>query len=436
MIKLTFSPVNAFRPAVRSTTLLLMLLTLLACSGGIFGTGDGDDIVVVDPDTDSTLATGDTAAQSHSPLPIPQFLPAQFVIQFSDGLTTDYPENNRFSTDPVIHTISRAIRKLTAINGMIQVDIDQLEQQLLEPVNQCSNPCRIIESTVTATISQTAIDYQSSLQILPESAVRATAGDQTTFTDVTYNNDLSGYYDQSLAYKRGDGTEVFITWSNDDQLVSATTHSLSDAVYILADFEKSTMTFRIDNKLSATSIQAVAINEIGGNTVLEADWRGIQQHYIRAQASATGTTLYSLHPTDPSVPRLREFISLPQLSYTIDSCVTDADTCNSWSSLINDNPDLPDPFANTLRSVGDFTDTITSPLQPALPAQVHEYVISAETDGGQPSAMSLLCGGQRVINSLRTFCWQPLPLETESTVFEESFTGGATIYRRLPDASF
>lgn len=413
----------------------LMCLFLVACSGGISGTGDGGEIIV-DATGPTDGADGVAGENMTTDTLTPEIFPHRLIVSINNGLTTIYPADDRFSTQPITHLISRQLNELSDLTVTIQVDLAQLETQLLDQIKQCINPCQVTQSNVNSAITQDTIAYELSLQPDTTADSIRVVGAEESFTNINYATDLQGYFDKSLKYRRIDGSEVFIRWTNDRQLISAQTANSAEIFYVLTDLRQRTMTLRREDKTTTTVFHAVVINDSEGNTTVEADWHGIDEHYVKAIATATTTTLYSLNPTDSSAIRFREAITLPQQSYTIDSCITASDTCDAWISVAMDEGNVANRFSATEDTIGNFSLTLTDAPQPTLAVDVREFVISTDTDSIQPQAQSLYCAGQRVIDTVRTFCWQPLPLETGSAIFEESLTSGGLSYRRLPDATF
>ena len=415
----------------------LMCLVLVACSGGISGTGDGGDVIV---DNNGLTDGADSMASENMPVDAlaPEIFPPQLIVSINNGLTTIYPADNRFPTQPVTHLISRQLGELSDISVTTQVDIALLETQLLDQIQQCQNtsPCQLTQGNVNAVVTQDTIAYELSLQTDAAADAIRVAGTEESFTNIQYASDLQGYFDKSLKYTRNDGLEVFIRWTNDRQLISTQTSNSAEAFYILSDLRQQTMTLRREDKTTTTVFHAVASNDSDGNTSVEADWHGTEEHYVKAIATATTLTLYSLNPTDSTATRFREALTLPQQSYTIDSCVTSGDTCDTWISVAMDEGNVTNRFSATQDTIGNFSLTLTDAPQPTLADDVREFVISADTNSNQPLPQSLYCAGQRVIETVRTFCWQPLPLEATSAFFEETLTSGGLGYRRLPDATF
>jgi len=99
---------------------------------------------------------------------------------------------------------------------------------------------------------------------------------------------------------------------------------------------------------------------------------------------------------------------------------------------------LPETFFDTNRNIIDAVSrTIINPVDSSiLPDEVNEIAITigdatntANSPTNQPD--SLVCGGQRLSDNVRIFCWQPTPFESPTFLFEESRVNGSLTYRLI-----
>lgn len=418
---------------------VVICLLLSGCSGGISGTGDGEVIIIVDGtivENSADTGLGSTANGDNLSIPatqVRQLVPEKLIITVNPSLTNGYTDNERFTTQPLIHRISAHLNPVIEQTNAIQLDINQIQYQLTDSLNQCenaANPCRILATDITTTVSQNTLELAQTQQATTQSTTPAMVGDQTYFTNIEYSNQLPGYFDERLAYSRGDGTNVVLHWTHDFQLVSLLTDGGTETVYTLTDHRKSETTLRRADKSITTIIHAVLLNDSESNSLIEADLNGSEQHYVRAKAKSNSVILYSTHPTDATAAKYREAFTLPDNSYSIDTCTSVNNVCENWIVQTSDAGDSTTLFTAAENTIGDFTTTISSDTRPVIPAGVDEFVIG-ESVAQQPKPLSLACAGQRVMDNIRTFCWQPLPLEISATLFEETLTSGGSIYRKL-----
>lgn len=425
----------------RLCTIAASCVWLTGCSGGISGTGDGGPIVVIDPtaseqNTDASpdgTVSGNSGAQTafnH------QVFPQQLTTQFSTAALSALNLNDRISglpEVPVAQKISSQLNAITQQNRQAQLDLANIEEFLLDTLEQCdsSDPCSSVPDVITTTLSSNTLEFQQSLQPLATPA----EGDQFTYSNISYTRETAGYFDQKLKYTNQNGTDVALKWTADNQLISIQTENNTIVTYALTDLRQSTTTLRTENKATGTIFHAEIKGTVATGTTIEADWHsGEQQHYVRATADETSITLYAIHPTDFNASRTRETFDVLAGNYVIESCTAGNRACDDWQTVANNGTAIGARLTATEPTLGDFSLSISSNIQVNLPAEVNEFVIATGIDSAQPEPLSLVCGGQRVQASVRTFCWQPLPLAGAIQFYEETTGNGSPSYQQLADA--
>ena len=405
---------------LRSLLLTVCCLTLVACGGGISGTGDGgpiinvgtlENVTGVDITGSDTTATEDTDTESTATQL--QFFPSRLHININETLLAASNLNSRFPDLTVLslsqqlatefaESLQQSLQTLQHLNG--------LESQLLDLLLICdnTNSCDDLPATVTDST-------------------------QTIFSDIRYLPQTAGYFDKQLSFTTDNNTTV-LRWTSDQQLVSLVTENNSALLYQFSDLARSRTTLRREDKLTSTILHSVLISQGSANSI-EVDLHSDQQRYIRASADDESLILYAVHPTNPAITQVREAFNLSTSQFVIESCLTQSESCDSWQSDQSSTNNPADLFGDSQTSLGDFTQTLTADLTVTLPDIVNEFVIASATDQPQPAARALVCGGQRVFSNLRSFCWQPLPLDDSVQIFEESKTDDSTVYRLLPNTS-
>lgn len=430
---------GCYQQFCRINIILLSCFWLIGCSGGISGTGDGGPVVVIDPDNTGTEdVSPDASATVTSTTPSVfdhQIFPQRLTTQFSGALISSRNLDQRISdlTEiPVTQKISTQLNAVMQQSIQAQLDLANIEELLLESLEQCdsADPCSTVPNAITTTLSPETLDFQQSLQ--PQTA--QAESNVFSYSNVSYARETAGYFDQKLQYTNQSGTSVLLQWTTDNQLVSVVAENNAITTYLLTDFRQGTTTLRTDDKTSATVFQAVLNGTAAVGTTIEGDWHGNQQHYIRATADEASVVLYAIHPTDSTVMPTREVFDVISGNYAIEACTTENAVCANWQTVANDSSAIGARLTANQATIGDFSLSISSSLQISIPAEVDEFVIATDIGTEQPEARSLVCSGQRVLDSVRSFCWQPLPLAGAVQVYEESTGNGNAVFQQLPDA--
>ncbi len=438
MINLFYTSKSCYQLLYSTTLATLCCFLLIGCSGGISGTGDGGTVIGIDPSIDSNTrpsSSGDSVS-TIPPVFTHQVFAPQLITNFSAALlnANDLDDNTPdLPFRPVSQKISEQLNTLTQQSIQVQLDIANIEELLLDVLEQCDSTdiCSDVPSAITTTLSPDTLAYQQLLQ--PQST--GIVGEQTLYNNVLYSRETAGYFDQKLQYTNQSGTRVVLQWTTDNQLVSLVARSNTTVTYFLTDFQQATTTLRIEDKAATTVFHAVLNGTAAVGTTIEADLHGDQEHYVRATADETSILLFAVHPTDSTIMPTREAFNLLTGNYAVESCTVINTTCEGWQLVASDGSTIGTRLTAVEATLGDFSLTISSNLQVTVPAEVNEFVIANDNGIEQPATLSLVCSGQRVLTTVRSFCWQPLPLADTVKFYEEVLDNdGNFIIRLLPDA--
>lgn len=410
-----------------SLLLAIICSGVVACDGGISGTGDGGPIVIVDnsegtgsdtSDMGSTASSeADGSTLTNGTLPLDVF-PPLLLPELNNTLLAANDFDSRFTVLSLSQQLSIQITAAQQQSLEVVQHLVALETQLIDSLVSCDNTPTCDTLPVNVTI---------------EAAQDSDNNTTTTYSEVSYLPQTAGYFDKQLTFTNNAGTTV-LRWTTDRQLISLVTENNSALLYLFSDLTQSQTTFRREEKSSGSIVQSV-FQSTSDAIAIEADLHGDQQHYIRASMNNGLVNLYAIHPTDPNVKQLREGFNLNANQYAIDSCTTGTEICTDWQTDHGSESASTTLLENTQSTTGNFSVSMASDLTVNVPATIDEYIITPGTDQSQPAPRSLICGGQRVQSAIRNYCWQPLPLESAVQFFEEEKTGNSIEYRLLPNAS-
>ena len=439
---------------------VLFLLWLSGCSGGITGTGDGGPITPTDITTVDSNDILPTVVDSQLPsfvsvpnqilLNLPPTLQAELsaspsgTLDFNspgtrlrEGITLSQLDTIAIQID--LFLINRLLDTSNATNADIDATADS------ETSCTTGSICNLLVSQLTVTIDADAAAAASNLlapfsaSSLTTSSINTNAnlqpGNTLTYNNIAVQSGLAGFFDNRLQYSREDGSTVTLQWSNDQQWVSVLAQNNDSTLYSLLQSSEMTLR-RTDHLQGDASIQLMAIQNTAplesDSTFVEADLNDDNPVFIRAIGNASASAIFadSLLIDDMMY---REATNSQGQVVTLETCMT---ACSQWQTL-QSLQTLPDNFFDTNADVAaTVSRSIVNPIDASfLPQQVNEFVvaigdeITGLTTTPADQTDNLVCGGQRLADGIRTFCWQPTPLGSTGFVFEESRVNSSTTYQ-------
>lgn len=399
---------------------LIICVFISACDGGISGTGAGGPIIVQPPAQNMTDAAdasngainggGDGGGETAGPTN-------------GESDVNASPDNGTPNTDsPVTESpVSDSGRFPTP-------NLSQLIPASIIELNNRNEGTSVADAFATQLIT-------AQQQLV--AALTAIAGDQPLAAEP-----VASSWNNAQRFSQGD-LDVVVSWDSTNGhsylFVSNNEHAISllqqDAVVTLRhlDFAKNSL------------LQAIVITQAGNTTTLEADLnQNGSQAYLQGLSDGMGATIFSQHPTDSSVTRIRELIDANGVVTISESCTAaaqDCNTVNSWNGATEQTDML---FSNTQREIDGVLATVATPVD-ALPVGVNEAILVAPS-GGQltdlvngntqtdttPAENQIHCGLQQVSDDVRAYCVRPLPLSDDTLLYGESLAGGEIFYQLLP----
>ncbi|OED36784.1 hypothetical protein AB833_25565 [Chromatiales bacterium (ex Bugula neritina AB1)] len=437
---------------------LLICTTLVACDGGISGTGDGGPIVIT-PNGGNTNMTTDLASneQAQTPYGLLNTLPSQVLTELPDPLIS-IPATS--VTSSFAAPFNQQLQTLVIAGIQVQTELALIESVLEETLQQCAiqQRCSSIPATLQIPYTQDIASIeQQQLQRLLFTASRQ-SGQVITLNNLQFESSLAGYYDQRISYVRTDRSIVSIKWTSDRRIVSLLIDDARTVTQTLLSIDgtKNRISFRQADKDGATSqpqiLSAVLESdftraEFPGVTI-EANWHTGKQFYIRG-LSNTNTAVFLQQPAlDITENPQREIANRVGEIINIQTCTTGID-CTDWTTFFSTDA-LPDERINSLYTdfetgFGDSSITTTAAIDiRGVSTDVNTIVLSpGDSLSGGPEATDPVCSGQRVrgrfsnnfTGTLKIICWQPLPLQEEVSVYEESIQGSTILYRLITNTT-
>lgn len=469
---------------------IVFLLWLSGCSGGISGTGDGGPVVTIDGSgngnggattgnsspEDNLPETADTTASQLASFPQQLFLTLPNTLQTASMASTNNSQGDQLrqaitSSQQDMIAVQIDLFLLDAYLNPGDTDV-QLTGDITDTLGDAAGNavntravCTEDTGTVCVEIAQRfivtvdneaeALASRQQALYLPtalttfSSNTRAgiRTGDAIAFENLSLQNGLSGFFDNRLQYRRDDDSQVTLLWSSDQQWVSLLARNADATLYSLLELDNNKMTLRRKNHLrNDTSIQLLALQNTANlpvdATYIEADLNEDQPFFIRATGYPDISAIYA-ESLLPSRQIFRETADATGKATNIDVCNA---PCLQWEVLLASqelaSSTTRDSFFSSNRDIADrVSETIVSQIDTTLiPIQVNEFVIARNdsTGGTNPNqatpdilSSNLVCGGQRLSNGIKTFCWQPTPIGESVSIFEESRANGATTYRLI-----
>ncbi len=438
---------------------IVFLLLLAGCSGGISGTGDGGPVLPVNEtgqtagntDSQSPVAEADSLTSGFAPFP------NQLLLNLPNTMladTTASPSgSNTFNSPGTKLREAMAASHLDTIE--IQIDLFLLDQHLKtnnltsasgdNTMCKLQSNCELADQQFTITVDADAQAYAAGL-LAPYSATvfntstidtRSSfqAGDTITYSGVSLQSTLAGFFDNRLQYSRANGNRITLQWSSDQEWVSVLAQNTGSTLYsfLQADFNEMTLR-RTDHARGNTSVQLVAMqNSETELTYVEADLHDDESFFVRAVGNTNRGAFFGESLLSDGTQYREATDSQGRL--------TDVETCNQpctqWQPLLASQT-LPLTFFDTNREIIDsMSNAIVNPVDVSVQTDgVNEFVITTgnatdTTTSPTTQPDTLACGGQRVGNLVRTFCWQPTPLGAPAFIYEENRINRALTYRLI-----
>lgn len=395
------------------------VLTLVACGGGIYGTGDGNEIIVSNTSDNSVgdgSANESTNGMIDSGVSRLQYFPAISIGNTgTDSLTpADAINLPSTSANPMLtDTLNTQLSHYQQVTNRLLIDLLLLEHELGNTLPDCetSGLCTTIPATIAVSASAAGVNPTG-----------ARDEDQFSFSDIRYVKSDEGYFDHQLSYTRDNGTAVYLQWDNTKTLQSLYVDSAGRYVHSLSDQQESTLVFRMLAKNTGTIVQAIVNEQIDGSSLIEAD---LGNWYLRASTDAQSSVIYAQSLIDQT--NRREAVSFANTESMVETC--ERSNC-VWHSQTGQSSPL---FSNTAETVGNFSQTLSTGVALNLPSGTSRFVI-AETEDLQSTLaqQSIVCGGVLIAEGSRQFCWQPLPLTADTLyLFAETLSDTLPAYQLL-----
>ena len=407
---------NQLPVILRAIFLPLLLVTAVsACSGGISGTGDGGPIIVVDGDTgaNATDANGPDATADTIMANL-QIFPASLLSQPLNNVVSTAQNGNSLEAADSENALVTAefyalLSKYYDAGNRITDDLTLLESYLLNELNSCESQGRCNTLPATASVSS------NNTQLMQA---------QNNYADIQFTQGTAGLSDKDFRYTREDGAQVMIQWSTQEDLLYFFIDTGSSTTYSLTDKLRNVVTLRHVEKLSPALLQATLLTNADSSVTIEAD---VVDWYIRGSVTPQTTLIYA---ADQQSSTNRREATLNGETVVTETCARNACV---WQPEFGRND--TDFFVNTDTTLGDFSMTINEQPPTTLPSSPARLVISTNDDNGTPASQSIACGSISVLSRPRAFCWQPLPLASESTfIYEEIYNSGISGYRQIVTA--
>ena len=305
--------------------------------------------------------------------------------------------------------------------------------------------CNLLVPQLTVTVDVDGAAAASDLlapftaSSLTTSSINANAnlqpGNTLTYSNISVQSGLTGFFDNRLQYSREDGSTVTLQWSDDQQWVSVLAQNNDSTLYSLLQSSEMTLR-RTDHLQGDASIQLIAIQGTAplesDSTFIEADLNDDNPVFIRAIGNASASAIFAESLLIDDMLYREATNSQGQVT-NLETCMN---ACSQWQTL-QSSQTLPDNFFDNNASLATtVSGSIVSPIDASfLPQQVNEFVVTiGDANTGLTTTPTdqtdnLVCGGQRLGDNIRTFCWQPTPLGSTGFVFEENRVDSSTTYR-------
>ena len=437
---------------------VLFLLWLSGCSGGITGTGDGGTVTPIDiapADSNDNLPS-----VVDSPLSSFVSVPSQILLDLPPTLQAELTASQSGTVD--LNSPGTRLREGITLSQLdtiaILIDLFLIDQLLdtgsatnVDAIanNEAScttgSTCNLLVPQLTVTVDVDGAAAASDLlapftaSSLTTSSINANAnlqpGNTPTYSDISVQSGLTGFFDNRLQYSREDGSTVTLQWSDDQQWVSVLAQNIDSTLYSLLQSSEMTLR-RTDHLQGDASIQLIAIQGTAplesDSTFIEADLNDDNPVFIRAIGNASASAIFAESLLIDDMLYREATNSQGQVT-NLETCMN---VCSQWQTL-QSTQTLPDNFFDNNASLATtVSGSIVSPIDASfLPQQVNEFVVTiGDANTGLTTTPTdqtdnLVCGGQRLGDGIRTFCWQPTPLGSTGFVFEENRVDSSTTYR-------
>ena len=437
---------------------VLFLLWLSGCSGGITGTGDGGSVTPIDiapADSNDNLPS-----VVDSPLSSFVSVPSQILLDLPPTLQAELTASQSGTVD--LNSPGTRLREGITLSQLdtiaILIDLFLIDQLLdtgsatnVDAIanNEAScttgSTCNLLVPQLTVTVDVDGAAAASDLlapftaSSLTTSSINANAnlqpGNTLTYSNISVQSGLTGFFDNRLQYSREDGSTVTLQWSDDQQWVSVLAQNNDSTLYSLLQSSEMTLR-RTDHLQGDASIQLIAIQGTAplesDATFIEADLNDDNPVFIRAIGNTSASAIFAESLLIDDMLYREATNSQGQVT-NLETCMN---ACSQWQTL-QSSQTLPDNFFDNNASLAaTVSGSIVSPIDASfLPQQVNEFVVTiGDANTGLTTTPTdqtdnLVCGGQRLGDGIRTFCWQPTPLGSTGFVFEENRVDSSTTYR-------
>jgi len=372
-------------------------ILLSACGGGISGTGDGGPRITPTESLDNTGTASNVDAGSDSA-----------------------PDSSADSADSNVTDGADPTTQAPTINGtnLLLPDVSTLVPDALLQTNVRNEG---ISSTVSFTTQLITLTQEVTATINAINSDQATQAPEQSaqFNDSRFNN-ITGY---SL-----DGTDIVVASADTTDLRFFFSDNSQRAIHVFQQDGALTVR-RLDrnrNSVFQATIVSLTDSAIIGAALNE---NGIQT-YIQSYSTAQFTAAFIQHPTDPTIPRQRELIDPSGAVTVVENCTGVLADCLSDSDFSSTDANANLQFLNAAQTIATALSAPENAPLNTLADGVNEAVL-AESGITQPTEDQIQCGLQTVDGNIRFFCFRPLPLESEVSLFSETVAGGQIFYQLL-----
>ena len=298
---------------------VLFLLWLSGCSGGITGTGDGGTVTPIDiapADSNDNLPS-----VVDSPLSSFVSVPSQILLDLPPTLQAELTASQSGTVD--LNSPGTRLREGITLSQLdtiaILIDLFLIDQLLdtgsatnVDAIanNEAScttgSTCNLLVPQLTVTVDVDGAAAASDLlapftaSSLTTSSINANAnlqpGNTLTYSNISVQSGLTGFFDNRLQYSREDGSTVTLQWSDDQQWVSVLAQNIDSTLYSLLQSSEMTLR-RTDHLQGDASIQLIAIQGTAplesDSTFIEADLNDDNPVFIRAIGNASASAIFA-----------------------------------------------------------------------------------------------------------------------------------------------
>ena len=378
---------------------LALIILLSGCGGGISGTGDGS--VVADADN---LPNADNNA---------------------DGNIADGPSVP------------------SSVGDILGLNIDNAALAALLNLG-ASIPTPLIESIDNVSSDSSSRQFVEQLTLLSQELIAVGAGlallDNPAFEDSAASDNPSNVFDTFLEFSDSD-TNTLIQLTDDSSIASVFSENSERVIYALMQNNVITVR-RTDIALNSVFQSALFTidDSVSGSTstIIEAAFNDNDtQTYLQTVSDDNTAVIFTRDPTDPLVEQQREIVDSTGNVTDLQTCIAaqSIDACqsdDSFTSITVSESGIATAntqFALAITQIASVASSLASPID-NLPQGLTEAVI-ADSIADQPLPADIQCGLQLFNDTVRAFCFEPLPLQPTGDIFLENVAGGVIFYQLI-----